>query len=372
MTCLSLLLLVVLAQARAPHATSRQLSVLGPGHQEHSLLSSTAADAGLLTARSGLLYSRGGRYRCNRGSACLAGALELRGGASASAVAAKESSSSEYSKALLRTALLLCSAVAFGVGTGVVKGRQSAMEFFAGYLVEQSLSVDNLFVFIMLFEYFKVPPEFQSRVLTWGIIGAISMRAVMVVVGVAAIQRFRWVVLLFSGILLASCVKLLTEGEGGDEDLSDNFVLRVSKFFVKSTDHYDGEKFFTMEKGVRRATPLLLCLVCIELSDFVFAVDSIPAVLGISKDTFIVYTSNVFAIMALRSLYTLVSHAITDLPYLKPAVALVLGFVGIKMALEYFHIDIGIGVSLSVVSALLAGGTAMSIMDNKKKAAAQA
>ncbi|CAM9205314.1 unnamed protein product [Chrysoparadoxa australica] len=252
-----------------------------------------------------------------------------------------------------------------------IKGKQSGMEFFAGYLVEQSLSVDNLFVFIMLFEYFKVPSHLQGRVLTWGIIGAVSMRAVMIVVGVAAIQRFRWVILLFSGILVVSCIKLLTEGEEHDDGaLGENMIVRASRRLVNSTDKYDGENFFTLDaKGVRRATPLLLCLICIELSDFVFAVDSIPAVLGVSKDTFIVYTSNVFAIMALRSLYTLVAHAVTDLPYLKPAVALVLGFIGGKMALEYFHYEIGIGISLSVVAALLGGGTGLSIIANRRSRA---
>ncbi|KAG5188512.1 integral membrane protein TerC family-domain-containing protein [Tribonema minus] len=263
---------------------------------------------------------------------------------------------------------MLGSAVAFGLGTMAVKGRQSGLEFFAGYLVEQSLSVDNLFVFIMLFEYFKVPAAYQGRVLTWGIIGAVSMRAVMIVVGVAAIQRFRGVILAFAAILLASSVKLLTEKEDEDGDLSNNIVLRISKFFVRSTDKYEGEKFFTVVDGKKMATPLLLCLVCIELSDFVFAVDSIPAVLGVSKDTFIVYSSNVFAILALRSLYTLVSHAITDLPYLKPSVALVLGFVGLKMCAEYFHYEIGIGVSLSVVAVLLSGGVGASIWDNRRRA----
>jgi len=277
-----------------------------------------------------------------------------------------EASNDSYKKALLRTILVVLSAVAFGLGTMVMKGKQSGLEFFAGYLVEQSLSVDNLFVFIMLFEYFKVPPAYQGRVLTWGIIGAVSMRAVMIVVGVAAIQKFRGVILAFAAILLVSSIKLLTEKEE-EGDLSDNLILKISKFFVKSSDKYDNEKFFTQVDGKKVATPLLLCLVCIELSDFVFAVDSIPAVLGVSKDTFIVYSSNVFAIMALRSLYTLVNNAITDLPYLKPSVALVLGFVGIKMILEYFHYEISIGVSLSVVAVLLFGGVFASVWENGRK-----
>jgi len=222
--------------------------------------------------------------------------------------------------------LAVGAACAFGFGLWYIEGKKSAMEFFAGYLIEESLSVDNIFVFIMLFEYFKVrsgeredvvalteencakgslllrrilhsfvssllfpsfqvPFEYQSRALTWGIVGAVAMRGVMISVGVAAIQRFRWVVLMFAGILLGSAFKLLAETghEGGEEDLSDNLMLRVAKKCVNAVDEYDGNKFFTKRNGKRFATPLFMCLICIELSDFVFAVDSIPAVLGVSK-----------------------------------------------------------------------------------------
>ncbi|CAM9554636.1 unnamed protein product, partial [Heterosigma akashiwo] len=166
--------------------------------------------------------------------------------------------------------LVVLAAIAFGAGTWAVKGRQASLEFFAGYLVEQSLSVDNLFVFIMLFDYFKVPMQFQSRVLTWGIIGAMSMRLVMIVLGVAAIQKFRSVTLLFAGILIFSGYKMINESEE-EEDLEDNVIMKLSNKMVKSTTQYDGEKFFTKIDGVKYATPLLMCLICIELSDFVFA-----------------------------------------------------------------------------------------------------
>lgn len=273
----------------------------------------------------------------------------------------------EYKSAVIKTILVVAAAGAFGIGTWVVKGRKSALEFFAGYLVEQSLSVDNLFVFIMLFDYFQVPLGFQSRVLTWGIIGAMSMRLVMILVGVAAIKRFHSVIIIFAGILIASAWKLLQESEE-KEDLEHNIVMKIANMMVRSTTKYDGEKFFTMIDGVRYATPLLMCLICIELSDFVFAVDSIPAVIGVSHDPFIVYTSNLFAIAALRSLYTLVAKAISDLPYLKPAVALVLGFVGLKMIAEYFHYEVPIGASLSVIGVLLCAGTIASIVSvNRKK-----
>eukprot|EP00752_Nemacystus_decipiens_P011967 g10608.t1 len=299
--------------------------------------------------------------------------VSARGGANAATSA--DASKAAYRTALLRTALLVCSAGAFGLGTWVVKGKTSALEFFAGYIVEQSLSVDNLFIFIMLFDYFKVPSRFQSRVLNWGIIGAVSMRAIMIVVGVAAIQRFRSVMLVFAGILVVSSVKLLMEGAEEEHDsaaLEGNMVLRIANWMMDSVDYYDGERFFTLVNGAKKATPLLLCLICIEMTDFVFAVDSIPAVLAISHDTFIVYASNVFAICAMRSIYTLVSHAISDLPYLKPAVALVLGFVGGKMFAEFFHYDISVGLSLAVVCGILSVGAIASVISNRRRDAAVA
>jgi len=236
-------------------------------------------------------------------------------------------------------------------------------------LVEQSLSVDNLFVFLMLFNYFQVPLPHQGRVLTWGIIGAVAMRGVMILAGVAAVARFRSVILLFAAILLVSAVKLFFESDE-PEDLSDNLMLRLSKRCVGAVDEYDGDKFFTKDpSGKTRATPLLLCLVCIELSDFVFAVDSIPAVIGVSQDLLIVYSSNIFAILGLRSLYTLVAKAVQDLPYLRPAVALVLAFIGLKMIGEYLGAEVPIAGSLAVVLGLLAGGILLSLASNRRKRA---
>ena len=263
-------------------------------------------------------------------------------------------------KALINTGLTVGVSFLFGIGTYYFRGDEAGLEFFTGYLVEQSLSVDNLFVFLMLFNYFKVPSQHQDRVLTWGIIGAVGMRGVMIIFGIQMIERFQIVTLIFAGILLLSAYKLLTEN-GDDEDLSDNFVLKISNYVVKSTTEYDGDRFFTKDKGSSVATPLLMCLICIEISDLVFAVDSIPAVLGVSHDPFIVYTSNIFAIMGLRSLYTVVAKAVQDMKYLKPAVALVLGFVGGKMIGEYYHKSISTGLSLCVVIFLIAGGVVLSL-----------
>lgn len=266
------------------------------------------------------------------------------------------------------TVLNVCAAVAFGLAVMYFKGRQAGFEFFAGYLVEQSLSVDNLFVFLMLFNYFQVPLASQGRVLTWGILGAVAMRGVMILAGVAAVQRFRGVILVFAAILLVSAVKLFFEGADSEQpDLSHNIVMKLSKRLVDAVDEYDEDRFFTKDlvDGRTRATPLLLCLVCIELSDFVFAVDSIPAVIGVSQDLLVVYSSNMFAILGLRSLYALVAKAVAALPYLRPAVALVLAFIGAKMVLEFFHLHIPIGVSLGVVLALLAGGVVLSLVHNR-------
>ncbi|KAH8069018.1 hypothetical protein JL721_6220 [Aureococcus anophagefferens] len=251
------------------------------------------------------------------------------------------------------------------------------------YLVEQSLSVDNLFVFILLFEYFKVPARCSSarsvgaarRVLkprnpaVVGIIGAVAMRGVMIAVGVELVNRFRSVTLVFAGILLASSYKLLVEDDHGDGgEMGENaVVVRLGRKLCGGVDYFDGDKFFTLVDGAKVATPLLLCVVCIELSDFVFAVDSIPAVLAISKDPFIVYSSNIFAIAALRSLYQVLAAAIAELPYLRPAVALILGFVGVKMLAEYFHVHIPTATSLAIICATLGGGVALSLLDKRRQ-----
>jgi len=271
-----------------------------------------------------------------------------------------------YYKALYSTLLTIGSAILFGSGTYYFRGEQAGLEFFTGYLVEQSLSVDNLFVFLMLFNYFKVPQQYQDQVLTWGIIGAVVMRGIMIVLGIQMIEKFQFITLIFAGILLVSAYKLLTDNSE-EEDLSDNYVLKLSNYVMKSTTEYDGDRFFTREKGVLLATPLLMCLICIEISDLVFAIDSIPAVLGVSHDPFIVYTSNIFAILGLRSLYTVISKAVADLPYLKPAVALVLGFVGGKMIGEYFHHSISTLHSLEVVIFFIGGGTILSYVSKRFK-----
>ena len=321
------------------------------------------------------------------------------------------SSKSEFWSSVRATLVAVSAATVFGIGLGFCKGWKSSLEFFSGYLVEQSLSIDNLFVFVMLFEYFHVPPEYQQRVLTWGVGGAIVMRGLMIVAGVAAVKKFKWMTLLFAGILFLSSMKLLLETSGDDDEVHcDNFVVRFSRSLVGATSEYDGDRFFTdgredsddddlvdpeapgqtmnsfhgdekkkknsgfsffssrRKKRRRRvATPLFLTLVCVELSDVVFAVDSIPAVLGISTDPFVVYSSNIFAIAGLRALYTLVARAVDSMVYLKPAVCLVLLFISFKMILEYFDYHLSTLTSLSVVIFLLAGGALLSVLHQPKQ-----
>lgn len=190
-----------------------------------------------------------------------------------------------YQQAIKRTLLWVGLAGAFGVGLGVLVSPEISEEFFAGYLVEQSLSVDNLFVFLLLFEYFKVPLSSQDRVLNWGIYGAIVMRALMIGVGAAALKNFHAILLVFAGILVYSSAKTLIPGDEDEEeeDMSENAIVKFSRNIIDSTNQFDGSNFFTMVDGVKKATPLFICMIALEISDVVFAVDSIPAVFGVTE-----------------------------------------------------------------------------------------
>lgn len=271
-----------------------------------------------------------------------------------------------YKLAIQRTLLWVGLAVVFGVGLGVGFGQETAEEFFAGYLVEQSLSVDNLFVFLLLFEYFQVPLSSQNRVLNWGISGAVIMRGVMIGLGSVALEKFHAILLVFAAILVYSSAKtLIPADEEEEEDLNDNAIVKFSRNLFDSTDEYDGSNFFTIVDGVKMATPLFICMIALEISDVVFAVDSIPAVFGVTENPLIVFSSNMFAIMGLRSLYTILSKAAADLKYLEPAVGIVLGFIGAKMIAEYFGAIIPTEYALAVVASLLSGGVGLSVWDKE-------
>jgi TerC family integral membrane protein len=292
-------------------------------------------------------------------------------------LAATESTDDEFRSAWIKTMVTVACAFSFGIFLTFSQGKNIGYEFFCGYLIEQSLSIDNLFVFMMLFQTFQVPQESQQRVIEWGIASAIALRGVMILAGIAILAKFRSVLLLFSGILLVSSYHMWNESttttHAQDHDNNNqlghsSLIQLASKWIPRTLKEYQGNSFFVRKDGVRYATPLFLCLICVELSDFVFAVDSIPAVLGISQNPLVVYSSNIFAILGLRSLYTVIAKAVSKWKYLKPAVAMVLGFVAIKMMLEYFHLHIfGIDASLGIISMLLGMGIVCSLLEDYRQ-----
>ncbi len=219
-----------------------------------------------------------------------------------------------------------------------LKGPDAALEFFTGYLIEYSLSVDNIFVFVLIFTYFQVRKKFQHRVLVWGIIGALVMRGVMIWLGVALVERFHWILYVFGAFLLLTGIRMLIS-KGEEIDLESNFVLKLCRKWMRVTPEYHEQKFIVKQDGVWMLTPLALVLIVIDIMDLVFAVDSIPAVFAITQDEFIIYTSNICAILGLRSLYFVLAHVIDRFIYLKTGLAIVLSFVGIKMiAADVYHI----------------------------------
>lgn len=273
-----------------------------------------------------------------------------------------------YKTAIRRTLWWVGAAIAYGFLLIFVVGPETSSEFYAGYILEQSLSIDNLLVFLLLFEYFKIPLEYQNRVLNWGIIGSIVMRATMIGFGAVALQNFREVLLVFAGILLYSSAKVIAgDDEDDEDDLSENSIVQFANNIMGSTDQFDGDRFFTEIDGVRMATPMLLCMISVEVSDVVFAVDSIPAIFGVTEDPLVVFSSNMFAIMGLRSLYVILSKAASDLKYLEKAVAVVLGFIGAKLIAEYLGYTISTESSLAVVVTVLGIGVAASLLDKSEE-----
>lgn len=256
-------------------------------------------------------------------------------------------------------------ALAFNAGIYFELGREKALEFMAGYLIEQSLSVDNLFVFIMIFSYFHISKKYQAKILKWGIFGALAMRAVFIVAGIGLIERFSWMVYVFGGILIFTGLKM---GFGGEEHIEPekNLVVRLVRRFVPITKRVRSEKFFVRRRGIMAATPLFLTLLVVESSDVIFAVDSIPAVLSVTRDPLIVYTSNAFAILGLRSLYHLLANVMGMFAYLKLGVSFILTFVGAKMLLSHTSYQIPINFSLGVIFGVLAVSIAASLMFRRK------
>jgi len=251
-------------------------------------------------------------------------------------------------------------ALIFGVIVWFWKGGSPTAEYFAGYLTEYSLSVDNMFVFIVIFRYFNVPRAYQHQVLFYGILGAMIFRGIFIAAGVALIENFEWVIYIFGAFLIVTAYRI---ARGGAENIhpDDNPVIKFARRRFRTTSRFEGQKLFTIENGKRLATPLFITLLFVELTDIVFAVDSIPAIFGLTEDPFIILTSNVFAILGLRALYFLLAGSMDRLHLLKYGLAVVLAFVGTKMLLEAVHVEIEIWLSLTVIIVVLGITTILSL-----------
>ncbi|MCG9042230.1 TerC family protein [Laribacter hongkongensis] len=243
---------------------------------------------------------------------------------------------------------------------------QKALEFLTGYLIEKSLAVDNIFVFLLIFNYFKVPAAYQRRVLVYGVLGAIFMRAIMIALGAVLVAEFSWVLYLFGAFLVFTGIKMMLPEKESADDLGNNRLLKWIRSHMRITTDYHGESFFVRSGGILWATPMFLVLTMIELSDLVFAVDSIPAIFAVTRDPFIVLTSNIFAILGLRAMYFLLADVADRFHLLKYGLAVVLTFIGVKMLLlDIYHIPTVI--SLTTVFAVLATSIILSLLTSRDK-----
>lgn len=269
-------------------------------------------------------------------------------------------------EALVMVCAWVSLALTFGGAIWWVHGSTQALEYLTGYLIEYSLSIDNMFVFIMIFSFFAVPNEYQPKVLLWGILGAVIMRFIFIFIGVQLITKFSFMIYIFGAFLIWTAIKMFTHKEEEKKDLSKMPLLKLAKKIIPFKDDYHEDNFFTKINGKTFATPLLACVFVIEGSDLIFALDSIPAVLSITQDTFIVYTSNIFAIIGLRSLYFLLAGMASKFEYLKYGIALILGFVGLKMVLASV-VHLPIWLSLLVIASILTGTILLSLYLQKHK-----
>ncbi len=268
-------------------------------------------------------------------------------------------------EALIWSAVWIALALAFNAGIYHYWGSEKAMKFLAGYVLEKSLSVDNLFVFLLLFSYFKVPAAYQHNVLFWGIVGALIMRALFIFTGIALIERFHWIIYVFGAILIFTGAKLFAKSDN-DVDPEKNIVLKLFRKIMPVTAEYRDKKFFVRENGRLYATPLFVVLLVVETTDVIFAMDSIPAILAISVDPFIVYTSNAFAILGLRALFFALSGLMKMFHYLNYGLGVILIFVGIKMVIAEFY-KIPVAAALGVIAAVLTASIVISILRPQKQ-----
>ena len=284
-------------------------------------------------------------------------------------------------EAAMWTAVWVVTALIFGVGVyflyehnilgiGVevghnLLGHQAVVQYLTGYIIEKSLSLDNVFVFALLFSYFTVPPEYRHRVLFWGILGALIMRGVMIAAGAALIARFSWMVYVFGGLLLLTALRMLVSKHEKVEP-DRNPLVRMARRIFPVSEHFEEERFFTRIDGKRAVTPLMLVLLVVESTDVVFAVDSIPAIFAVTQDPFLVFTSNVFAILGLRSLYFVLAGVIEKFRYMKLSLVVILAYVGVKMLLEH-HVPISTLLSLGIIVGILTTGVVASVVARRRE-----
>ena len=273
----------------------------------------------------------------------------------------------KFKEALAWTSLWVALSMLFAGALVPLRGKAEAIQFFTGYIIELSLSMDNVFVIALIFAYFRVPSQYQHRVLFWGILGALVMRGVMIAAGAALIRRFDWMLYLFGLFLVFTGIKMMFFGDEGVQP-EKNPVLRAARKLFPVANDFDGQKFFTHLAGHRALTPLALVLIMVETTDLIFAVDSIPAIFAITTDPFIVFTSNVFAILGLRSLYFVLAGMIDYFRYLKIGLSVVLVFIGGKMLVDphshepkWFQVDIPTSVSLLVIGVILLTSILLSV-----------
>lgn len=272
-----------------------------------------------------------------------------------------------FKTALAWTGFWIFLAVAFAGLVFFQYGKTSALQFTTGYLVEQSLSIDNLFVFLVLFRYFRVPREYQHKVLLWGVLGALVMRLLFILLGVSLLERFEFLIYVFGAILVYSGIGLLRDSEP-DVDPDKNLILKIFRKFFPVVPEFEGDKFFVRREGRKMATPLFLALIVVETTDLIFAVDSIPAILAITRDAFIVYTSNVFAILGLRSMFFALEHFFSLFRFLHYGLAVVLMLIGLKMLASNFY-EPSLVLTLAVVVVILGASVAASMIWPEKEAA---
>lgn len=268
-------------------------------------------------------------------------------------------------EAVIWSIVWIALSLAFNAAVWANMGSVKGLEFFTGYLIEKALSVDNLFVFIVIFAYFAVPKELHHKVLFWGILGAVISRGLFIGAGAALVARFHWVLYLFGAFLIYTALKL-ARGEEEQVEPERNPIIRYCRKVVPLTQTYEGAHFFVTRDGRRYMTPLFLVLIAIETTDIAFATDSIPAIFAVTRDTFVIFTSNICAILGLRAMYFVLANVMKKFRYLQFGLSLVLGFIGAKMLIEPFF-AVSIGVSLGVIFVLLAGAVLLSLLNPAKK-----